>query len=204
MKRNRLVAGMAILAMAAGTRAAVIQSGTLNLSIPATSDGLFVNVQAATVYPGPGFPTFPGPGSNYDFNPYYSSGWQFFGPGSSGMSPSVAAAARGYVAGTTSGPATRLALGAVIGPASVLNTSSVVAGSNFSGQTGYLGFRFRTEPDLAIHYGYALVTLPTTQTAGTLVSYAYESTANTAITIVPEPASLALLGAGVLVLRRRR
>lgn len=199
---RRALGVAALVALASVASAAVMSSGIINLAIPNTSAGLYVNVQDGTTYTGPStFPTFPGPGANYDINIFGTSSWTFFSPTSSGMSPATTADQRGYVASSTSGPASVLNAGDVVGPASVLNTGSP-SGSAFLGlPSSYLGFRFRTEPDLAIHYGWARISIATGGTPGVLHEYAWESTAGAPIT-VPEPAS-ALLSLVVLALRRR-
>jgi len=78
------------------------------------------------------------------------------------------------------------------------------------GYTGYLGFAF-LGGDTFVHYGWAKVGVNAYEDgdlssyAMTLYSYAYQSDANTPITI-PEPGSLALfaLGAAGLAARKRR
>lgn len=199
---RRALGVTAVVAIASAASAAVVSSGIINLAIPNTTAGLYVNVQDGTTYTGPGvFPTYPGPGANYDFNIYGTSSWSFFSPTSSGMNPAATAAQRGYVAATTSGPVSVLTAGTVVGPASTYNTGTA-SGSAITGvANAYFGFRFRTEPDLAIHYGWARITLAAGGTPGVLHEYAWENVADTPIT-VPEPAA-AVLALVLLTLRRR-
>jgi hypothetical protein len=204
--RSLAIASLAILAgsLASNASAAVVYSGVLNLAVPGTFDGTYLNVVS-------GLATATTTGNtDYDFNPYIptpgtSTSWSFFNPdGTSG----------GTVATTTTGPAVVLAAGAPIGPSSIFKTG-VAAGTSFNSSTAaYVGFKFLIESDASIHYGWARVSLPTpvtgstTQAGGTIVDYAYESVANTAILagagVAPEPTTLAALALGGVFLRRRR
>ena len=215
MIRNLLPLGL--LALSAGASAAIIESGTVNIAIPNTSTGLYLNVIDGTTFTGPGvFPTLGGPGANYDINLFGSTTFSFFSPGTAGQSaPTVPAASRGYVAATSTSPTANLALGTVIGGSSTYNTGSPSASLVATGSTAYFGFRFRNEgadltvaTDDTVQYGYAEIIL-TNGAPGTLVRYAYESTPLTAITVatgapVPEPATMAALGLGAVALLRRR
>ena len=98
-KWSRTAAAAAALGslLAAGSaQAVIVYSGLVNLAIPNTAAGLYVNVLDGTSFSGPGtFPTLPGPGSNFDFNVFGTSTWTFFAPGTSGQSaPTVQPARR--------------------------------------------------------------------------------------------------------------
>jgi hypothetical protein len=200
------VAGLVVLAgsLASTASAAVVYSGVLNLSVPGTFDGTYLNVVS-----GLATPTTTG-NTDYDFNPYIatpgtSTSWSFFQPDST---------SGGTVAATTSGPALVLTAGTPIGPASVFKTGTAVGTAFNSSTAAYVGFKFLLETDASIHYGWARVSLPTPtlgaggQAAGTIIDYAYDSSANTEILagagVVPEPTSIAALSLGGLLLRRRR
>ncbi len=198
---------LGLLAAASPARAVVVYSGPVNLGIPNTFDGLFLNVVTGSSFTGPGFPSLSGGGANYDINLFGSASWILFSPGSAGQSAPtpVPASSKGYVAGTSTGGSLNLALGTVIDGASVFNTGTPDAAALTTGAPALLGFRFRNEGDIStpaddtVHFGWARVVL-TNGAAGTLVDYAFESSPLTAIQagVVPEPGSYALFTAGLL------
>jgi PEP-CTERM motif len=221
---RRSALGAAVLALAAwsaatSAQATVVYSGVVNLAIPNTTAGLYVNVLNGTSFSGPGtFPVLGGPGANYDFNVFGSTAWTFFSPTSSGQSaPTVPVTSRGYVSSTTTGPASSLALNTLIDGSSIFNTGSPSGSAVSTGAPVLVGFRFRNEgADLAsaaddtVHFGWARFIL-TAGTPGTLVDYAFESTPLAGIFAgatapIPEPATWLLMGLGVagLVARQRR
>jgi PEP-CTERM motif len=220
---SALASGLLALSVAAATlpaQAVVVYSGTVNLAVPNTFDGLFLNVVTGSSFSDSGFPSLGGAGSNYDINVFGSTRWSLFSPGSSGQSlpTPVPVGSKGYVAGTDTGPALNLVRGTLIGGTSVFNSGTPDADALATGTTALLGFRFRNEgPDLTVstddtvHYGWARLVL-TNGVPGTLVDYAFESTPLTAIAAgvfapIPEPASIALFGAGLLglmALKQRR
>jgi hypothetical protein len=214
---QRLVTvGALVAVLAPAAQAQTVYSGIVNILIPNTFDGLFVNVVTGTTYSGPGFPGCPGAGCGYDFNLFGTTAWDFFNPGSAGQQPPtpVPAAERGLVAATATSAASSLMVGSVIGTSSTFNTSAVVSASNLLGGTDrYFGFRFRNEAGgNSVHFGWARVRL-VNGAAGTLVDYAFNATANASITVgpavvVPEPSTYALLASGLVALamvsRRRR
>lgn len=217
-KRALGTGALAAAAMAATVpaQAIVVYSGTVNLAIPNTTAGLYVNVIDGSTYSGPNtFPSLPGPGANFDFNIFGSTSWTLFSPTSSGQSaPTVPTTSRGYVSATTTGAASALATGTLISSASVFNTGSPAASALTTGAPVLFGFRFRNENNLAdatddtVHFGWARVIL-TAGVPGTLVDYAFETAPLTGIQagVVPEPASIALMMgglAGMLAWRRRQ
>jgi hypothetical protein len=177
-------AGVLGLTMAQGVHAQVVYSGVVDLAIPNTTAGLYVNVLNGSTFSGPGtFPVLGGPGANFDFNVFGAAAWTLFSPTTSGQSaPTVPLTSRGYVAATSTGPAAVLAVGQLIDGTSVFNTGSPSASALSTGAPAIFGFRFRNEgPDLGtaaddtVHFGWARVQLVAGQ-PGLLVDYAFEAT----------------------------
>lgn len=210
-----LVAALLGTAVVTTAHAGVVYSGLLNLVVPNTSAGLYVNMIDGTTFTGPGtFPVLGGPGANYDFNLFGTTTWSVFNPSTSGQSAPtpVPAGSKGYLSSSASGPVSALTVGAPIGPAQLYNSGSPSAAALVTGQPVIFGLRFRNERNLAdpnddtVHYGWARVILTNAQ-PGTLVDYGYDDQPNTEIAAgaVPEPGALSLLAlAGLAAARRRR
>ncbi len=79
--RLSAIATAVALIWAANTpaHAVVVYSGALNLVIPNSNSGLYINVINGSTYTGPDlFPSLGGPGANYDLNIFGTSSWSFF------------------------------------------------------------------------------------------------------------------------------
>ena len=190
------------LLSAAGANAAVIRSPILNLPIPTTFDGIYLDIDALT--------------SSFTETP----GWDInltFGGSEIYNSPEFQAVR----VGTNNLDAiTNLAYGTTLNA----GTPSFSSGFGFSdghmggglnqfagGVSGYIGFAYMTNvtpgPVTGPHYGWMYVTLTANLAGGVVHYWAYENTPGTPI-FVPEPSTYAALaGLGVLglaLLRRRR
>ena len=187
------LAAVGVVAVVGGAQkaeAAVVYSGPLNIAIPNTIDGLYINLVT-------GAATTPASNPGYDLNPYVSGGnWNMFeGAGCTEIG-----------VGTTF---TALSAGTPID-----GTGAYINGSTFPaafGTTAILGVRFVRESDSATLFGWVRLTLPGSPAAtgaGTLVDYAYEDTGagiNAGATIPAPTAGMAVLAlGGVGMLGRRR
>lgn len=190
--------GAGIVAAPQTADAAIIWSGPVNINVPTTTSGVYLNVVTGVNATSPA--SVPG----WDVNPWGSSNLFFFNP----TNPAGGVYSRG---GATAGVA-NLPAGYLI------DASNPWVGTSMSTDAGWsaivnssnnlVGFRFQDEADgNAIKYGWMRISL-----SGTLISqpravveYAYESVAGVGIPAgAPEPTSLALLALGALGLIRRR
>jgi hypothetical protein len=191
-------AGVGMVGESSQAEAAIIHSGVVNLNIPTTVNGLYLNVlNGAINEPGTGTGTsVPG----WDVNFWSSTGFGLFSP--------VAPGGGAYVV-TAPGFGANLALGAPISAASTFGSgiSSNIAQWNLNGSNNLVGFRFQNEANAnSIHYGWARIEFGSTITNRRLVEYAYENVAGASISAgaVPEPSSLGLLAMGAVGLMARR
>ena len=200
-QNSRLNSHFALCAAALATgvavgnaNATVVYSGAINVIVPVTIDGIYMNVQT-----GAWSSTTTTP-AGWDVNPY----------GTSTTAVSLfAATGTGYMRnpGTTATAATRLDLGTVVGSSAFFYGNSSATMGSGTGQwaansSGYFGFKF-TAADAATHYGWMQLSIGANAGTRTIVRYAWEDVANTSLT-VPAPGAVALLGLAGFAKRRRR
>lgn len=191
--------GAALLGTASQADAAVVWSGVVNINIPSSIDGVYLNV--VTGQSG----TSGSSVSGWDVNPYGTSSMGFYGNTSGGYMRS---------AGSSSTLVDNLAFLTVIGPSQTFGsgTSGVEStgptSMNLNSSENLVGFRFLNEATGQIHYGWMRIQFTGTSFSQprAIVEYAYESTAGASIQagVIPAPGALALLGAAGLLARRRR
>ena len=201
-QNSRLNSHFALCAAALATgvavgnaNATVVYSGAINLVIPTTIDGIYMNVQTGAWSSTAATPT------GWDVNPY----------GTSTTAVSLfAGTGTGYMrnAGTTATAATRLDLGTVVGSSAFFYGNSTATMGSGTGQwaansSGYFGFKF-IAADAATHYGWMQLSIGANAGTRSIVQYAWEDVANTSITVTPAPGAMALLGLAGFAKRRRR
>lgn len=196
--QKHMVAAAAVAAGVAGTASAAVNySGLVNLAVPATFYGLYVNTETgafASNAPGAGVP-------GWDINPYGSADLRMWCPANGGMMRYSSTSA------TTCGS---LDVGQVVSAAGLfVQTTAAVTFGGAAGQwkvnsINYFGFRMTTAANDGFHYAFGRMQVGATATSRTLLDWYWEGTAGTAIT-VPGPGAAALMGlAGVMGRRRRR
>jgi hypothetical protein len=188
-----LAVGAGALVAASAVQAVVVFT-PVNIPVPATVAGVYVNVVTGTFGTAAATP-------GWDINPWGTTGLGFFSP----STPTGGA----YVISAASTVANLLP-GATVGAASTYGSGSTAnfAQWNLNSTDNYFGFRFTNESGGTLHYGWAQLSIGATIGDRTLIGLAFESTPNTPITVVPEPGTYALMGLGLvglaLVARRRK
>ena len=168
-----VVGGTALSLISTMSMAAIVDSGPINLAIPATFFGIYLNVvtnATATAAPSP-------PG--WDLNPFVTGGFLTF------FTSTNVANNNQVVGAAAPAGATLLAAGAVVGPASAYAAAGAVTAPAFrvASTTSFVGFRFTNEVTSTLNYGYAqLTTSAPNGTPATITRYVYQND-GTAITI---------------------
>ena len=178
--------------------AAIVYSGVVNINIPSTTAGVYLNVVTGVNNANPA--SVPG----WDLNPWSTGGLGLFSP---------TAPAGGVYVVTAANFGANLAPGTPINAASLYGSGSSANNAqwNLNSSNNLVGFRFQNEANGNLtHYGWMRISLAATAAGQprAIVEYAYENVAGTSINAgaVPAPGSLALLalGAAGLVGRRRK
>ncbi|MFM9996761.1 MAG: PEP-CTERM sorting domain-containing protein [Phycisphaerales bacterium] len=180
--------------------AAIVYSGVVNINIPSTTAGVYVNFVTGLNSSVPA--SVPG----WDVNPWSTTALNYFNPG--------APAGGVYVQGGGTGTNTaNLVPGTLISAASVYGAGTAASTGLlphvFNSSNNIVGFRFQNEANgNATHYGWMRISLSATFGAQprAIVEYAYENVAGAGINAgdVPTPGSLALLALGAVGLAGRR
>lgn len=173
-----------LMAVAAPAQAVVVSSGPVNIAVPDNIDGVYLNVvtgaSGSTAV------------SGWDINPYSALAGQFNLWGATTttwLAPSgVITGPYPLAAGTSIGPG-----GAFFRPGGNTDVGAQVT----LNATNYFGFQFTNEAaGGATNYGWVAITFGATAAERAITSYAYDN-AGIAITVVPEPGTMALWLAGL-------
>ena len=180
MLSNRLTkhfaAAAAVTVVAGSANAAIVHWSNINLVVPNTIDGLYINVETQTTGSAAGVV------AGWDLNPYGTSttAMSWFGATGGGC---VTGLGQG---GTTTAVAS-LSSGTLVSSTSTFaNTaSSVTAGGWVLNANNYFGFRF-VGADGATRYGWGRMQIGATMGVRTLIDIGYESNAGVAIAVGDE------------------
>lgn len=187
--------GAAMLGAAHQADAGIVWSGIVNINIPSSIDGMYLNVITGQ--------TGSSAMTGWDLNPYSASNLSFFSPTGGGV-------VRGL--GSSGSLVDNLPYLTVIGSGQSFGSGSVettgATAMNLNSSENLLGFRFVNEATGGTHYGWMRIQFTGTSFSQprAIVEYAYESTAGASIQagVIPAPGALALVGAAGLLARRRR
>jgi MYXO-CTERM domain-containing protein len=199
MLSNRLAkhfaAAAAASVVAGAANAAIVHWADANLVVPATIDGLYVNVETRTSG------SAGSAVSGWDLNPYAATSLTWFNATGTGMM---------RFPGVTTGSAGNLALGTVVGAAGSYGSGAVTVGAAAGNwqlnASNYFGFRF-VGADGGTKYGWGRFVIGASISGAdrTIAEIAYEdSGASINVGTVPAPGAIALLGLAGLAHRRRR
>lgn len=179
--------------------ATIIWSGAVNINIPSTTSGIYLNVVTGVASSNPALAV------GWDINPWSSSALNFFTPTPNPGGGTMAGTGNTYY---------NLELGFVVGPSSSFsNTGTVTINDNtplnFNSSQNIFGFRFINEAmGGQIQYGWVQVALSDTAAGQprSIIGYAYEDNGGPISGMVPEPAttSLVLMAAGSVGIRAWR
>lgn len=187
------------LAAIGSAHAVIVYSGVVNINIPSTVDGVYLNVVSGAFSTSAS--TAP---SGWDVNLWSNAGLRLF-------TPPVGPGGGAYVG--SGSDYTLLPIGFIVGQASSFCSTGIADISpstplNLNSGSNLIGFRFRNEvTGNQIHYGWMRVALGAT--AGgqprSIVEYAYEDVAGQPVFFPPSPGTA---GPGLLAIalgaRRRR
>ena len=196
-----LAIGAALVGTSRNAEAAVVWSGIVNINIPSTTDGVYLNV--LTGQAGASGASVAG----WDVNLFGINGLAFFAPVGGGFM-----AAGGTSALLVDNLAYETEIGASQSFTNYPSTNPVeISGStsmNLLSSENLVGFRFINEGTGQAHYGWMRIqfTGETFTQPRAIVEYAFEDVAGASLLAgtIPAPGALSLLGAAALISRRRR
>lgn len=196
MKRFLILIALAVMPTAHG---AIVSSGLLNISVPYTFDGVYVNIDTQLTSFSPPVDFDAAPWINLDFGGVDIVNGDNLRPVITGPDVVLNLTLLTLVDGGSTFAPGGSASSTHMGPA---------PGQFQANVPGYFGFQFSFAPAGPVHYGWAEITTNDTGGPGVIHQWAYENVANTGILVgvVPEPGGtvLLVLTATGLAVRRRR
>ena len=203
-------AGAGLATQPTTAEAAIVYSGPVNINIPTTTSGIYLNLVTGVSA------TSPGSAPGWDINPWSTTTFNIWANNAASPNDGVVASL-----GSSTTLNDNLALNTLVDGSlgyGRTNSSETTGGTAFlvSSTSNYAGVRFRNESTGVDNFAWVQFSLSTTFSAQprSIIAYAYEDTgagilvgATGALSAVPEPSSLALLAmgaAGLAVLRARR
>jgi len=199
LEKHFAVAAAAVAVAGAANAAIVVWN--INAVVPASWDGLYVNVETgqAITTAGSGLP-------GWDLNPYGTSttSISFFWAGAPGASAGVRLGTGATLANLATGFTVGASLtGATFGTGGA-SFAATAQGKWIYNAVNNFGFRF-TNAAGEVRYGWGAMQVGATAATRTLLTIAYEDSGGSIqVGAVPAPGAIALLGVAGLVSRRRR
>lgn len=196
------VSGVGLVGEMQQAQAQIVYSGPVNLNVPSTTAGIYLNVQTGVSA------ITPGGAPGWDLNPWGSGSLFIYANNSASVNDGVVAGL-----GSSATLVDNLPLNTVVdgsqtfvrtGATESTGATAFVLNSN----DNYIGFRFLNESTNTLNFGWARFGLSSTQAGQprTLIEYAYDSSGASILVGqgVPEPTSLAFLSVGGLGLATYR
>jgi hypothetical protein len=194
-----VAAGVALFGAVPDADAGVVWSGIVDINIPSTSDGVYVNLVTGQAG------VSSGAVAGWHINPFGTNSMGFFGAAGAGFMR-----ADGASATLVDNLAFLTEIGASqsFGSGSGGVESTGATAMNLNSSENLIGFRFVNATTGGTHYGWMRIQFTGTSFSQprAIVEYAYESVAGASIEagVIPAPGVLALLAAAGFMVRRRR
>lgn len=207
----RLVAYTALagaaLAAPAAVEATIVYSGAVNIPIPVTTAGVYLNMLTGATGATAAATT------GWDFNPWGTGNLFLYGNGTGNGTLNNA------TGGSSATLIDNLALGTLISGANTFGNNSVeqtgATAFTLNSTNNYVGIRFLNEATGAVNYGWAQLSIGTAYNAAgrSIIGYGYDDSGAgiaAGAGAIPEPGTIALLGTmaagavGVRAWRRRK